>query len=58
LEFEVVEASILVATRIPITGEKWFKAMALSSAYAKDIFKPEYQANEFSKIMPRIQLIG
>jgi hypothetical protein len=57
LEFEVTEASISAATGIPITGEKWFKAMALSSAYAKDIFKPEYQANDLSKIMPRSELI-
>jgi hypothetical protein len=57
LEFEVTEASISAATRILLSGEKWFKAMALSSAYAKDIFKPEYQANDFSKSMPRSQLI-
>jgi hypothetical protein len=57
LEFEVTEASISAATGIPITGEKWFKAMALSSAYAKDLFKPEYQANDLSKSMPRSQLI-
>jgi hypothetical protein len=31
--------------------------MDLSSAYAKDLFKPEYQANEFSKSMPRSQMI-
>jgi hypothetical protein len=42
LEFEVTEASISAATGIPITGEKWFKAMDLSSAYAKDLFKPEH----------------
>jgi hypothetical protein len=40
LEFEVTEASISDATGIPITGEKWFKSMALSSAYAKDLLKP------------------
>jgi hypothetical protein len=57
LEFEVTEASISAKTGIPISGEKWFKAMALSSAYAKYIFKPEYQANAFSKSMPRSQLI-
>jgi hypothetical protein len=57
LEFEVTEASISAATGIPITGEKWFKAMALSSAYAKDLFKPEYQAIDLSKSMPRSQLI-
>jgi hypothetical protein len=31
--------------------------MVLSSTFAKDLFKPEYQANELSKSMPRIQLV-
>jgi hypothetical protein len=57
LEFEVTEASISAATGIPITGEKWFKTMALSSAYDKDIFKPEYQDNDLSKSIPRSKLI-
>jgi hypothetical protein len=57
LEFEVTEASISVAIGIPITDERWFKAMDLSSSYAKDHFKPEYQANDLSKSMPRSQLI-
>jgi hypothetical protein len=57
LEFEVTEASISAATWIPIIGERWFKAMALSSAYAKDLFKPKYQASDLSKSMPRSQLI-
>jgi hypothetical protein len=57
LEFEVTEASISAITRIPITGENWFKAMALSSSYAKYILKPEYQDNDLSKSMPRSQLI-
>jgi hypothetical protein len=30
LEFEVTEASISTETWIPIIGERWFKAMALS----------------------------
>jgi hypothetical protein len=53
----VTEASISTATRIPLSGEKWLKSMALSSTYAKYIFKPEYQANYLSKNMPRSQLI-
>jgi hypothetical protein len=53
----VIEASISSTTGIPITGERWFKAMALSSSYEKDLFKPEYQANDLSKSMPRRQLI-
>jgi hypothetical protein len=57
LEFEVTEASISAATGIPIIGERWFKSMALSSAYEKYFFKPGYQANDLSKSMPRSQLI-
>jgi hypothetical protein len=57
LEFEVTETSISAATGIPITGEKWFKAMVLSSPFIKYIFKPEYRANELSKSMTRNQLI-
>jgi hypothetical protein len=57
LEFEVTESFISATTRIPLSGEKWFKAMALSSSYAKDILKPEYQANDLSKSMTRSQLI-
>jgi hypothetical protein len=57
LEFEVTEASISVATRIPISGENWFKAMILSSPFVKDIFKPEYQANDLSKNVSTNQLI-
>jgi hypothetical protein len=57
LEFEVTEAYISAATWIPITSEKWFKAMILSSYFSKYLFKPEYQANELSKSMPRSQLV-
>jgi hypothetical protein len=57
LEFEVTETSISSATGIPISSEKWFKAMVLSSPFVKDIFNPEYRANELSKSMPRNQLI-
>jgi hypothetical protein len=57
LEFEIIEAFISATTGIPIIGERWFKSMALSSAYAKDPFKPKYQVNDLSKSMPRHQLI-
>jgi hypothetical protein len=53
----MTETSISAAIGIPLSGEKWFKSMALSSSYAKDIFKPEYHANDLSKSMPRSQLI-
>jgi hypothetical protein len=57
LEFEVTEASISTATGIPISGENWFKAMVLSSPLIKDLFMPEYQANDLSKSVPRNHLI-
>jgi hypothetical protein len=57
LEFEVTEGSISATTGIPITSERWFKAMSLSPYYEKYIFKPEYQASDLSKSMPRSQLI-
>jgi hypothetical protein len=57
LEFEVTEASISAATGIPILGENWFNAMVLSSPFVKYIFKPEYQANDLYKSVPRNQLI-
>jgi hypothetical protein len=57
LEFEVIEASISTVKWIPISGQNWFKAMVLSSPFIKDIFKPEYQANDLSKSVPRNQLI-
>jgi hypothetical protein len=57
LEFEVTKASISATTWIPISRENWFKAMVLSSPFIKDLFQPEYQANDLSKSMPRNQLI-
>jgi hypothetical protein len=57
LEFKVTKASISAAIGIPIIGEKWFKSMDLSSSYAKYLFKPEHQANDLSKGVPRSQLI-
>jgi hypothetical protein len=57
LEFEVTKASISAASGIPITCEKWFKALALKAAYAKYFLKPKHQANDLSKGLPRNQLI-
>jgi hypothetical protein len=57
LEFEVTEASISAATGIAITDEKSFKSMALNAAYAKDFLKPEHQAGNLSKGVPRNHLI-
>jgi hypothetical protein len=57
LEFEVSEASISAATGIPITGEKWFKSMALNASFSKDFLKPEYQTDNLSKGVPRSHLV-
>jgi hypothetical protein len=35
LELEVFEATIAIATKIPNTGEGWFKAMNLYVAFSK-----------------------
>jgi hypothetical protein len=53
----VSEASISAATGIPITGEKWFKSMALDVAFAKDFLKPEHQEDDLTKCVPRNHLI-
>jgi hypothetical protein len=42
LEFEVSEASIVVAIEIPNTGERWFKSMILNAMFSKDFLKPDY----------------
>ena len=57
LEFEVSEFSILVATKIPNTGEKWFKAMTLNVSFSKEFLKPEYQEENLSKGVPRNHMI-
>jgi hypothetical protein len=53
----VTEASISASTRIPITGEKWFKAMALNATYAKDFLKPKHQVGNLYKGVPSNHLI-
>jgi hypothetical protein len=52
LEFEVCERTMLAATDIPSTGERWFKAMTLSAAFSREFLKPEYQEENFSKGVP------
>jgi hypothetical protein len=52
LEFEVSELSISVATEIPNTGERWFKAMTLNVAFSKEFLKPKYQGDNLSKGVP------
>jgi hypothetical protein len=38
---------------MPCQGERWFKGMALDSAFFHDYFKPEYQDDNISKGVPR-----
>jgi hypothetical protein len=57
LEFEVYEASIVAATRIPNTGERWFKFMILNVSFSKDFLKLDYQTNNLSKAAPRSHLV-
>jgi hypothetical protein len=42
LDFDVSEHSIYVATKIPNTTKKWFKAMSLNASFSKEFLKPEY----------------
>jgi hypothetical protein len=58
LEFEVSETFISAPTRIPITGENWFKSMALDATFSKDFLNPEYQTDNLSKGVPRSHLVG
>jgi hypothetical protein len=57
LEFEVTEQSISTTTKIPVQGEKWFKAMSLKSEFSKDFLKPEYQEDNLSKGVPRNHML-
>jgi hypothetical protein len=57
LEFEVSEASIVVATWIPNTGERWFKSMTLNASFSKEFLKLDYQTDNFSKGVPRSHLV-
>jgi hypothetical protein len=52
LEFEVYGFSISATTEIPNTGERWFKAMTLNTAFYKELLKPEYQGDNLSKGVP------
>jgi len=53
----VSETSISAATGIPITGEKWFKSMALNATFSKYFLKLEYQNENLSKGVPRSHLV-
>jgi hypothetical protein len=57
LEFDVSDTSISVATRIPITGEKWFKSMALDGSYPKYFLKHEHKDYNMTKFVPKNHMI-
>jgi hypothetical protein len=57
LEFEVSETSIAKTTRIPNTGERWFKSMTLNVSFSMDFLKPDYQIENLSKGVPRSHLV-
>jgi hypothetical protein len=57
LELEVSEATIVVATEIPNTGERWFKYMTLDPSFSKDSLKLDHQKDHFSKGVPRSHLV-
>jgi hypothetical protein len=39
LEFQVSEASMVGATELPNTSERWFKSMILNASFSKDFLK-------------------
>jgi hypothetical protein len=51
--FPVSEESIVVATKIPILGERWFKGMPLDSAFYIDFLKPKYKNQKIGATIPR-----
>jgi hypothetical protein len=57
LELEVSEATIIAATKIPNSGESWFKYMTLNASFSKDFLKPDYQKDNLSKGVPRSHLV-
>jgi hypothetical protein len=57
LELEVYEATIVAATEIPNTGERWFKYITLNAAFSKDFLKLDYQRDNLSKRVPRSHLV-
>jgi hypothetical protein len=41
--FQVLEETVVDATKIPIQGEKWFKGMPLDPILYNDFIKPKYK---------------
>jgi hypothetical protein len=57
LELEVYDATIVETTKIPNTGERWFKYMTLNATFFKDFLKPDHQKYNLSKEVPRSHLV-
>jgi hypothetical protein len=51
--FPVSEGTIVVATEIPILGERWFKGMPLDSMFYIDFLKPKYRNQKIGATIPR-----
>jgi hypothetical protein len=51
--FPVSEETIVVATKIPIQGEKWFKGMPLDPVFYTDFLKPKYRKQKIGATIPR-----
>jgi hypothetical protein len=43
---------VVVATKIPIQGEKWFKGMPLDPVFYTDFLKPKYKKQKFRATIP------
>ena len=49
LTFEVTKESIVVATKLPRMGDRWFKNHQLSCSSYNRVFKPEFENNLVEK---------
>ena len=52
ITFQVSEETIVVATEIPVQGEKWFKGMPLDPTFYTDLLKPKYKKKKFGATIP------
>jgi hypothetical protein len=53
ITFQVSEETVVVATEIPVQGEKWFKGMPLDPVFYTDFLKPKYKKQKFGATIPR-----
>jgi hypothetical protein len=57
LDLEVSKDTIATSTKIPKTGERWFKYMTLNATFSKYFLKPNYDKDNLSKGVPRSHLV-